>query len=426
MKNYLGSIVCCILLMAGDKSFSSETSPSSGINLLNRLVQERIVGSDSSRLSVHAVPARPLGQGPVPTPAGREPEAASASTTPEAAMPAQSAAQINDLAKKLNDAQAQKKALEGELAALRSTAGSRLDSAALRELERASKSDRDKAAALAGQLAEAAAQNAALEKQLAALKTSGSSDKQKSAALAEDLKKAGAEIAGLKQRMADLQAQKKPPAKNGTASVAQGFIINDTTSKDARTSYAVGVWYGDSTPHEMKKFSSIGRKLDLPALAQGFYDRVNNRTQLPQDKIAAELANVDQLLATAMLSENQKQSKAIMDKAAQEKGAVKTPDGAVYKILSSGKKPLVTDQSNILFDLDEELGTGEVLSSAERGSSSVKDLPPLFQVVVKKLGVGGSAKMYIPGEQIYGESGIPGVAPPGVLAIMTIKVVDIK
>ena len=76
-----------------------------------------------------------------------------------------------------------------------------------------------------------------------------------------------------------------------------------------RVSYAVGAWYAESAPQETQ-FASIGKKLDLQAFSQGFTDKINNRLQLPQAKLSAELDGAQQQLETAMLSKNEKESKA--------------------------------------------------------------------------------------------------------------------
>ena len=162
-----------------------------------------------------------------------------------------------------------------------------------------------------------------------------------------------------------------------------------------RVSYAVGAWYAESAPQETQKFASIGKKLDLQAFSQGFTDKINNRLQLPQAKLSAELDGAQQQLETAMLSKNEKESKALLAAAAKEKGAVKMPDGVIYRVLDKGKSPSVSDKNEILFDIEEQLSTGEELVRETR-SSHVKDLPPLFQSIVKQLGLGGSAKILTP------------------------------
>ena len=134
-----------------------------------------------------------------------------------------------------------------------------------------------------------------------------------------------------------------------------------------RVSYAVGAWYAESAPQETQKFASIGKKLDLQAFSQGFTDKINNRLQLPQAKLSAELDGAQQQLETAMLSKNEKEQ-GPAGGGAKEKGAVKMPDGVIYRILDKGKSPSVSDKNEILFDIEEQLSTGEELVRETRSS----------------------------------------------------------
>lgn len=373
MRKPIGTALCCALVFSGAKASASETS------LLDRLVEERIIGSDSHRRSLPA---------PVPAP-----------------VPRQAAGQIGELTQQLNDALAQKHALENELAALRAAAESR-------PAHDASEAGSDAAGkeiiGLNKQVAELLAQNQVLAQQR----------EEQERALA-DLRKASQQAS---EKLASQQAGK---AKGESPGPARRVTIDSAAPKDVRISYALGAWYGDSAPQETQKLLSIGRKLDLPAFAQGFNDRVANSMQLPQDKISAELASVGQQLDAAMLSKNEKLSKALLAEAEKEKGAVKMPDGTVYRILKKGKPPMVTAQSEILFELEEKLGSGEVLSTREEATSKVTDLPPAFQAAVTQLGLGGSAKIHVPAKLIDDGSGSSGI-PPGAISIMTIKIVGIK
>ena len=63
----------------------------------------------------------------------------------------------------------------------------------------------------------------------------------------------------------------------------------------------------------------------------------------------------------------------------------------------------MSDKNEILFDIEEQLSTGEELVRETR-SSHVKDLPPLFQSIVKQLGLGGSAKILTPVTQAHAAS----------------------
>lgn len=373
MKKPIGTALCCALMFSVAKAPASETS------LLDRLAEENIIGSDSHRRSIPA---------PVPAPA-----------------PQQAAGQIGELTRQLNDALAQKQALENELAALQAAAASR---PAHDGSEGGSDAAGKEIIGLNQQVAELLAQNQILARQ-----------REEQERMLADLRKANQQ-AGNKPA-----SQQAADAKGEIPGPARRVAIDSTAPKDVRISYALGAWYGDSAPQETQKLQSIGRKLDLPAFAQGFNDRVANSMQLPQNTISADLASVDQQLDAAMLSKNEKQSKVLLAEAAKEKGAVKMPDGAVYRILKKGTPPMVTAQNEILFELEEKLSSGEVLSTKEGVTSKVTDLPPAFKAAVTQLGLGGSAKIHVPAKLIEGDSGSEDI-PPGASLIMTIKIVGIK
>ncbi|WP_285128446.1 FKBP-type peptidyl-prolyl cis-trans isomerase N-terminal domain-containing protein [Leclercia adecarboxylata] len=281
-------------------------------------------------------------------------------------------------------------------------------------------SEKDKSGALVAQLATAGKETAELKKQLALLQT-------QKASLEEQQKTQSASLATLTAENQKLKESQSAPAKEGADK--QRMKIDKAAAKDTLTSYAIGTWYGDAAGREKSKLDGLNKKLDLNAFMQGFDDKVNNKLQLTPAALSKELAALDQVQKkqfVATQSENEKQSKAIMTKAANEKGAKRLPDGAIYRVIQQGEAPLVTGKNEIITEIDEVLGTGKVMSSKEVRASRVKDLPPLFQTVVKKLGLGGEAKLHIPAKQAYGEAGVPGFVPPGTVSIITIKIIGIK
>ncbi|MFY9994892.1 MAG: FKBP-type peptidyl-prolyl cis-trans isomerase N-terminal domain-containing protein, partial [Leclercia sp.] len=389
-----------------------------------------------------------------------------------------STAQSAALTKQLSELQSQKKTLEEQLTALKSsTTGDKQKSVELteqlnkttaqasdvsqqldalkkqkQEVETVLKNERVKADIVASQLEDAKKLIAAQQAQLTIQKTDSGSEKEKSTQLASKLDATDKEFASLKKQLEEAKAenavlQQKTQQQDKTvqeltlasqqskagagkeAPATKGVKIDAAAAKDTRTSYAVGTWYGDNASREKDKMTSVGKKLDLNAFMQGFNDKVNNKVQLTPDKISNELMDLDKLQKKQFVStkaENEKKSKILLDKAAKERGAVKTADGSVYRIVEVGEAPLVTTQSDIITELNEVLGTGKVMSDKEIRASHVKDLPPLYQTVVKKLGLGGVAKIHIPAKQAYGEAGIPGFVPPGTVSVITIKIVGIK
>ncbi|MGV8399303.1 FKBP-type peptidyl-prolyl cis-trans isomerase N-terminal domain-containing protein [Pseudomonas aeruginosa] len=372
MKMHLRTALCCALVLSAGNATSAETS------LLDRLAEESIIGDGSN----------------VPSP----PPRVSLSASP-------SAKQLDELKLQLKEALGQKQEMEAELALLRASATQPSKPGAASSKEPGA--SEGETAALRQQIADLLAQIQHLTQQ------------------GQDQDKALADLHAVNQQLQD--KQNRPPAGGERSDAGSARrIIDAKASKDARVSYALGAWYGDSASYETQKLRSIDKTLDVQAFAQGFNDKLNNAMQLPKDKVAAELASVEKQLDAAMLSSNQKISKTLLAEASKEKGAVKMADGSVYRIMEKGKAPFVTAQSDILLEIEERLGTGELLAPAASTGNKVSDLPPAFQTVVTQLGLGGTAKFHIPSELMKGEQGYTGGVPPGMVVVMTLKIAGVK
>ena len=116
-----------------------------------------------------------------------------------------------------------------------------------------------------------------------------------------------------------------------------------------------------------------------------------------------------------------KESKVLLAAAAKEKGAVKMPDGVIYRILDKGKSPSVSDKNEILFDIEEQLSTGEELVRETR-SSHVKRPAAVVPEHRQAAGAWRLGEDPDPVTQAHAASGIP----PGTVSIITIKLAGIK
>lgn len=367
MNKPFGAVLCGALLLSGGNASLAETE------LLDRLAEESIIGDGSSGPSTPA---------PVLLPASP------------------SARQLDQMRQELNEALAQKQEIEAELALL----NAKQQSSSSGSTATASGVPDEESTVLRQQIGELQAQNKHLAQQW------------------EGQNRALADLQAANQQLMEKQNLPQTGRKKSDESSAKGITIDAKTPKDVLVSYALGAWYGDSAPHESRKLRSIEKMLDVKAFAQGFNDKLNNAMQFPQDRLAAELANVEKLLDVAMLSKNEKMSKTLLTEAMKEKGAVKMPDGTIYRVVDKGKTPLVTAQSEILLEVEEKLGTGELLSPAVANGNKVSDLPPAFQTVVTQMGLGGSAKFIVPANLIGDSDGVP----PGMIVVMTLKIVGIK
>ena len=120
----------------------------------------------------------------------------------------------------------------------------------------------------------------------------------------------------------------------------------------------------------------------------------------------------------------------VIDKAAAEKGAVKTPSGMVYRALTegSGASPKETDVVRVHYK-------GTFPDGKEFDSSHKRGQPtefPLNRVIkcwtegVQRMKVGGKAKLTCPPSLAYGEKGAGGTIPANATLQFEVELLAIK
>ncbi len=119
-----------------------------------------------------------------------------------------------------------------------------------------------------------------------------------------------------------------------------------------------------------------------------------------------------------------------IDKAAKEKGAVKTPSGMVYLSIKDGKgkSPKATDTVEVNYR--GTLTNGREFDSSYKRKQSISF--PLSRVIpcwtegVQKMKVGGKAKLVCPPELAYGARGAGSAVPPNATLIFEVELLNIK
>jgi FKBP-type peptidyl-prolyl cis-trans isomerase FkpA len=120
----------------------------------------------------------------------------------------------------------------------------------------------------------------------------------------------------------------------------------------------------------------------------------------------------------------------MIDKAAAEKGAVKTESGMVYRSLTDGKgaSPKETDVVRVHYK-------GTLSDGKEFDSSYKRGQPtefPLNRVIkcwtegVQRMKVGGKAKLTCPPSLAYGDKGAGGTIPPNATLQFEVELLAIK
>ncbi len=119
-----------------------------------------------------------------------------------------------------------------------------------------------------------------------------------------------------------------------------------------------------------------------------------------------------------------------IDKAAKEKGAVKTASGMVYKSIKEGKGASPTAASTVEVNYRGTLTNGKEFDSSYKRNQSIKfplsGVIPCWTEGVQKMKVGGKAKLVCPPELAYGARGAGRDVPPNATLIFEVELLDVK
>lgn len=202
------------------------------------------------------------------------------------------------------------------------------------------------------------------------------------------------------------------------------WAAEEPKTDDQKSLYAVGVIMA----RQLSIFSLTPQELEL--VKQGMTDASNGKP-LAVD-VEAYKPKIQQLALSRRNAQGEKlaaQSKQFIEKAAKEKGAVKTASGLVYQPLveGSGAKPAATDKVKVNY-------RGTLIDGKEFDSSYAAGKPAEFQLDkvikcwtegVQMMKAGGKARLICPPDLAYGERGSGGVIPPNATLVFEVELVEV-
>ena len=365
MRKYAYATLCGTLLFSGKAAFAIETS------LLDRLAQERIIGDGQARPQAYPVPHSPARRAqparprrPAPT---RNSSASCDGRTNSSRNWNRSWPRRNRqrAAHRAAGAAAGQGSRSPESSAL--AAEQEQNQARIREL---------------GQRQDTQAQRDALAAELASARTATAGNASQDSALSAALGAARTEIASLKQQATDLQAanqqlrdqqlrdqqaaQAAQQAKTDKTGGAGRVVINDTAPRTCAS--AMRSAPGTRKARRRNPEVRVHRQEAGPAGVLAGLHRQDQQSPAAAPGQTRPNSTARNSSWKPPCCPRMKKSKVLLAAAAKEKGAVKMPDGVIYRILDKGKSPSVSDKNEILFDIEEQLSTGEELVRETRSS----------------------------------------------------------
>ena len=119
-----------------------------------------------------------------------------------------------------------------------------------------------------------------------------------------------------------------------------------------------------------------------------------------------------------------------IDKAAKEKGAVKTGSGMVYRSIKNGSGKSPSASSTVEVNYRGTLTNGKEFDSSYKRNQSIKfplsGVIPCWTEGVQMMKVGGKARLVCPPELAYGSRGAGQDVPPNATLIFEVELLDIK
>ncbi len=202
------------------------------------------------------------------------------------------------------------------------------------------------------------------------------------------------------------------------------FAAAPPKTEEEKTLYVIGL----IVAQQLSPFTLTPAELDM--VKQGITDATTGKKPLVEidayNKKVQELAN---LRRNAQGQKLAAEAKVFVEKAAKEKGAVKTPSGLIYLAQKegSGTSPAASDKVKVHYN--GALVNGVVFdSSYKRGQPiefALNGVIKCWAEGMQMMKPGGKARLVCPPEIAYGERG-PGLIPPNATLVFDVELLEVK
>jgi len=195
-------------------------------------------------------------------------------------------------------------------------------------------------------------------------------------------------------------------------------------TEDQKSLYSLGVLMSQN----LEAFGLSPEELQI--VERGLTDGALKRDLLvEQDKMQDRVRAFIKARQEREAAAEKEASKAFLEAAAKEKGAVKTESGMIITEIKAGtgESPKATDTVKV--DYTGKLRDGTVFdSSVERGKPATFPLNrviPCWTEGLQRMKVGGKSKLVCPSDIAYGDRGRPPKIKPGAALVFDVELLEI-
>ena len=194
-------------------------------------------------------------------------------------------------------------------------------------------------------------------------------------------------------------------------------------TEDDKTLYALGL----ALSRNLAELNLTPAELEL--VMSGISDGAAGKApKVPLETYGPKIQALAQARSSAAAATEKKSGQAFLDKAAAEKGAVKTKSGLIYSEIKpgTGEQPKATDKVKVHYQ--GTLTDGTVFdSSVQRGQPvtfALNGVIPCWTEGVQMMKVGGKSKLVCPSDIAYGDHGKPPIKP-GATLVFEVELLEI-
>lgn len=217
------------------------------------------------------------------------------------------------------------------------------------------------------------------------------------------------------------------PAENLRFLEGVEAALTDTTS--ASSAYRNGISVGMNFLSGLRDMEALGMKVDREAFAKAIVTvlkggnvgfTAGSAGEFIDRQIAPFVGGYD---SSAFTPESQA---AFLAEAAGKEGAVTTPSGLVFEVITEGEGDFPGEADKVNIEYTGRLSDGSVFDKTEEPVSfDLVRLVPGFREGLQMMRPGGEYRIVLPASLGYGERGVGDVIPPGAAIEFTVRLLSV-
>lgn len=204
---------------------------------------------------------------------------------------------------------------------------------------------------------------------------------------------------------------------------ADGVSFALTDSTFSTRAYEQGLSLGANLAQGLQQMSDLGMPVDRKAFVEAVLKVIRGESVGFSVESAGEYIDraISPLVDNKMPELTAASQAEFMAEAMKLDGAVTTPSGLVFQVLTEGEGEFPTEDDRVELEYTARLSDGTVFDKTDEPVNfNIVNLVDGLTEGIKMMRPGGTYRVIIPAGLGYGEKGIEGVIPPGAVLDFTV------